>query len=129
MFAGEVYSNTEVSFSKMRVVLPPPVASGTAGYGIIKNHGKSAIKIVGFKSNAGDVTLHRTESSGGMVSMKHLDSFTLQSGESLELKPLSYHLMFMRIDHDVVKKNGSIRLHIEFEGSDSLSIIVPVIHD
>ncbi len=112
---------------QLRVILPPPVARSTSAYGIIKNTGDTADTLIGISTNAGMIMLHKTEIKDGMAQMNHVDDFELKAGESLVLKPMSYHLMFMNINHDVIKKEGEVSLVLEFEKAGKIELHVPVL--
>lgn len=74
----------------------PPGMTMTAGFGTLRNPGQRAIEITSFSSDEfGDVSLHRTEMTGGMSRMRAVHSLRLEPGESLELAPGGYHLMLM----------------------------------
>ncbi len=112
---------------QLRVILPPPVARSTSAYGIIKNTSDTADTLINISTDAGMIMLHKTEIKDGMAEMNHVDDFELKAGESLVLKPMSYHLMFMNINHDVIKKEGEVSLTLEFEKAGKLVFKVPVI--
>lgn len=68
----------------------------TAGFGTLRNVTAEPIELVGFACDVfEDVSLHRTEKVDGMNTMREIDSYTLQPGESLTMEPGGYHLMLM----------------------------------
>jgi periplasmic copper chaperone A len=71
-----------------------------AGYGHVKNTGKSTLTLVAVTSpDFSDVQLHRSVIRDGMDSMLHVDSISISAGESLELAPGGYHLMLFDRRH------------------------------
>ena len=120
-------NKAEITTEQLRVILPPNVASSTSIYGIIKNTGNAPDTLINVSSNAGMVMLHKTDIKQGMAQMNHVDQFVLDAGESLILKPMSYHLMMMNIDHKMIKKEAKIILSLEFEKAGKLKFKVPVV--
>ena len=115
-----------ILFEQFRVILPPSVASGTAAYGVIKNTGSGADTLINVTSNAGQAMLHQTEIKSGMAKMTHVSNFVLEANSELVLKPMSYHLMLMNIDHEVIKENGKVLVSFEFKKSGIIKLEVPV---
>ena len=115
-----------IRFENLRVILPPPVATSTAVYGEIKNTGKTDDVLEKITSNAGMIMLHQTRIQKGSAQMLHTGEFTLKAHHSLMLKPLSYHLMFMDVNHDVVKEGGSVQLTFIFKQAGKITVSAPV---
>ncbi|MEX3611464.1 copper chaperone PCu(A)C [Rothia sp. LK2588] len=73
----------------------------TAVFGTVKNTGDTPVTIVEATSSAtgaGDTQLHTTQmDSSGASSMKQTDKFTIEPGQSLELKPGADHIMLMKL--------------------------------
>jgi protein SCO1/2 len=119
----------EITTEQLRVILPPSVASNTSAYGIIKNTGNAPDTLINVSSNAGMVMLHKTDIEKGMAQMNHVDEWVLGVGESLILKPMSYHLMIMNVDHKMIKKDAEVTLVLEFERVGKLEFKVPVVEN
>lgn len=122
-----VDQKASIATEQLRVVLPPPVANSTSAYGIIKNTGDTTDTLIHISTNAGMIMLHKTEVKDGMAQMNHIDKLVLKSGESLILKPMSYHLMFMDINHDIIKKGGEVSLTLVFEKAGKIELKIPVL--
>ena len=122
-----VDQKASIATEQLRVVLPPPVANSTSAYGIIKNTGDTTDTLIHISTNAGMIMLHKTEIKDGMAQMNHVDKLVLKSGESLILKSMSYHLMFMDINHDIIKKGGKVSLTLAFEKAGKIELKVPVL--
>jgi hypothetical protein len=73
----------------------PPGAAIGVGYMVIHNHADAAVRLTGATSEvATQVSIHETVTGNGMMRMKPLpDGLSIDSGRSVEFKPLSYHLM------------------------------------
>ena len=81
----------------------------TSGFGVITNPTTKAITIVGARSPkfAGAIQLHDVLMQDGAMQMKEMDGgFVIPAGGSLELKPGSEHLMFMKLKQPI--KAGEI---------------------
>lgn len=75
----------------------PPNAPVLAGYVTIENRSPRGQSLVGAASPAfGDVTIHRTEHTDGVVRMTHLPSIDITAHGKLVLQPDGYHLMLMQ---------------------------------
>jgi len=116
-----------IQFENLRVILPPPVSGGTAAYGIIKNTGSGTDTLKSIKTNAGMATLHKTEIINGAAQMNPVDNFQLSANQPLVLKPMSYHLMLMGINHDIIKEGGNVILTFEFEKAGLIKVTAPVV--
>jgi len=101
----------------------------TAIYGKIKNVGTRSDTLIGVSSNAGMVMLHQTTISNHSAKMDHVGEYTIEPGKELDLKPMSYHLMVMNMNHDIVKKGGKVTLTLEFKKSGKLNLTVPIVSD
>lgn len=123
---GSAIAAPKIEIEELRAILPPSVASTTAIYGVIKNTGDELDTLLKISSNAGMVMLHQTEVNSGQAQMNHIDTYVIKSGDALTLKPMSYHLMLMGINHDVVKENGQISLTLEFKKQGELVFTIPV---
>ena len=124
-----VEKKPEITTEQLRVILPPSVANSTSAYGIIKNTGNAPDILISVSSNAGMVMLHKTDIKKGMAQMNHVDELVLGAGESLILKPMSYHLMIMNVDHKIIKKDAEVTLIFEFEKAGKLEFKVPVVEN
>ncbi len=113
----------------LRVILPPSVARSTSAYGIIKNIGDMPDTLISISTDAGMIMLHKTEIENGMAQMNHVDDFVLEAGAKLVLKPMSYHLMFMNVNHDIIKKDGEVTITLEFTKAGKLTFKAPVLEE
>ncbi|MCF6190219.1 MAG: copper chaperone PCu(A)C [Cocleimonas sp.] len=118
-----------ITTEQLRVILPPSVARSTSAYGIIKNTGDAPDTLINISTDAGMIMLHKTDIKDGMAEMNHVDEFVLEAGAELVLKPMSYHLMFMNINHDIIKKEGEVTITLEFKDAGELTFKVPVLEE
>jgi copper(I)-binding protein len=75
----------------------PPAAKTAGGYLKITNHGKYADKLTGASAKgAKAVEVHQMTMDNNVMKMRALkDGLEIKPGETVELKPGSYHLMMM----------------------------------
>lgn len=119
----------EIKAENLRVILAPSVARSTAAYGEIKNTGDVADTLIGISSNVGMAMLHQTKITSGSAQMNHIEEYTIKPRESLVLKPMSYHIMFTNIDHDVVKQDGKATITLTFKNAGDIKFTVPIASD
>ena len=87
----------------------------TAGYALIVNSGTQPDRLIDVSSpEAGRIELHRSSSSGGMMSMSPVEDMTIPPNSRIELKPGDYHLMILQI-RKPLKKSESFPLQFRFE--------------
>lgn len=101
----------------------PPGAPMGVGYLVIRNHGDSDITLVGASTpRADDVSIHETRMKDGVMRMQPLESgLNIAAGETVELKPHSYHLMLEELA-EPLKEGERVPLTLEFEGAESIEV-------
>ena len=77
----------------------PPGAKVAGGYATIENNGDTPDRLVSATAEiSGRVEIHEMAMSDGVMTMRPLpDGAEIPAGASLELKPGSYHIMFMEL--------------------------------
>lgn len=117
---------TEPVFENAWIRPAPPGMKMTAGFGTIHNVTEHAIDIESFSSpTLGDVSLHRTESVGGVSRMKEMGIFSLAPGSSLVMEPGGYHLMIMMPRMQVVQ-GRPVTLEVHTSDGQTFTYEVPV---
>ncbi|KKM01357.1 hypothetical protein LCGC14_1795270, partial [marine sediment metagenome] len=72
------------------------------------------------------VSIHETRMKEDVMSMQWLESgLTIPAGETVELKPSSYHLMLEKLA-EPLKAGESIPLTLEFEGAERMQVELKV---
>lgn len=81
----------------------PKGAKVAGGYMKITNAGKQSDRLVGGSfALAGRFEVHEMSVSDGVMRMRHLaQGLEIKAGETVELKPGAYHLMFMQLREGV----------------------------
>lgn len=75
----------------------PPSAPVAAGFMTLRNHQAQDDRLLAVRSDAAErVEIHEVRHEDGMARMRELtDGLMLPAGETVELKPGGYHLMFI----------------------------------
>jgi copper(I)-binding protein len=101
----------------------PKGATVAGGYLKITNTGNEVDRLVGGSSPvAGRLEIHQMSMNNGVMQMRPvLGGLELKPGESLELKPGSYHIMLMDLKHPVVQKQP-IKASLVFEKAGAVEV-------
>jgi copper(I)-binding protein len=105
----------------------PGGAKIAGGYLKITNHGSSADRFVGAKSDASDhVEIHEMSMSDSVMKMRPLpNGLEIKPGDTVELKPAGNHLMFVDLKRPL-KQGDSLHATLQFENAGSLDVIFAV---
>lgn len=108
-----------------RAMLPGQKAGG--GYVTITNIGKDDDRLVSFTTPvAARAEIHEMAVIDDVMKMRPLsDGLTVPAGESVELKPGGYHLMFMAVDKPF-KEGDMVPVVLTFEKAGDVELIMPV---
>lgn len=75
------------------------------------------------------VEVHEMAMENNVMKMREISGLDLPAGQTVELKPGGYHIMFINL-HEQVKEGVQVPLTLSFEGADgkrsSLELLVPV---
>ncbi len=99
----------------------------TAGFGIIANHGDTALTLVSASSTAAEmIELHETVSSGGQMAMQEVEGgFSIPAGGELVLEPGGDHLMFMGLPAPL-RAGEEAAITLRFSDGTTLEVVAPV---
>lgn len=70
-----------------------PAPEVSALYFTVENRAADADTLVAVSAAAGAATLHTMETSGGLSSMRPVERLPIPAGESVRMRPGSYHVM------------------------------------
>ncbi len=111
---------------------PLPAAKVAGGFFAIVNHGKTDDRLVKATATISDnVQIHEMTMDNGVMKMNELkDGLVIPAGGTVELKPGSFHIMFMDIKERPVEgtafegtltfeKAGSVDVDYEVEAPDA----------
>lgn len=114
-----------IVISSARVLPPFPGRDTAAGYFSVTNHSKTDDKLVSVTSPiSGAVEIHNHIEEDGVMKMRQVDGIALRAGETVELKPGSYHLMMFKAN--LAEDQSDVSLTLNYQNSPSVTMIVPI---
>ena len=101
----------------------PQGAAAAAGYMEIENTGQEADRLIGGSMLlAGRVQIHEMSLQDGVMKMQELaGGLNIKPGESVALKPGSFHIMFLDLK-EPIKPGAPIKGTLTFEKSGTIEI-------
>jgi len=111
----------EVDHPWMRAM--PKGADSTAGYFRISNSGPAADRLTGGSTTAASrIEFHEMTMTGGVMKMRPLPAgLEIKPGETIELKPSSFHAMFFGLKQPV-KQGDHVKGTLMFEKAGALEV-------
>lgn len=99
----------------------------SAAYMMLTNFTGKDVALIGASSDAAAAVEIHLSSMGadGMMKMEQQESVAVPAGKALELKPGSYHVMFIGLTKDLAV-GDEVTLTLHFDGYDDLTLTVPV---
>ncbi|WP_051279908.1 copper chaperone PCu(A)C [Hellea balneolensis] len=114
-----------IVISSARVLPPFPGRDTAAGYMSITNNSDVDDKLLSVTSPiSGAVEIHNHIEENGVMKMRQVQGIELKAGETVELKPGSYHLMMFKANLPDGQEDVSLTLN--YENAASVTMIVPV---
>lgn len=108
-----------------RAMLPGQKAGG--GYITIVNNGGEDDRLIAVSTpGAGHSEIHEMAVIDDVMKMRELaEGLPLPAGETVELKPGGYHLMFMRVE-EPFKEGDMLPVVLTFEKAGDVELVLPV---
>lgn len=105
----------------------PGSAKVAGGYLSITNAGTTPDKLVGGATEiAGRVEVHEMEVKDGVMQMRPLDAgLEVKGGQTVELKPGGYHLMFLDLKRQL-KEGETVKATLQFEKAGKVDVTFQV---
>lgn len=105
----------------------PGSAKVAGGYLNITNSGSAADKLVGGATDiAGRVEVHEMSMNGGVMQMRPLnEGLELKAGQTVELKPGGYHVMFLDLKRQL-KEGETVKATLQFEKAGKVDVTFKV---
>jgi len=114
-----------IVISSARVLPPFPGRDTAAGYMSITNHSKTDDMLVSVTSPiSGAVEIHNHIEENGVMKMRQIDGIEIKAGQTVELKPGSFHLMMFKAN--LPENQADVSLTLNYENAPSVTMIVPV---
>jgi periplasmic copper chaperone A len=101
----------------------PNGAKAAVGYVVIKNTGSAPDRLVGASlTGAGEGQVHSMTMNGGVMTMRPVArGLEIKPGETVELKPQSFHLMFLDLKQPLAK-GQPVKGTLNFEKAGSVDV-------
>lgn len=120
------YAEVKVENAWVRATVPNQQATGA----FLNLTSDKDAKLVGASSSVlPNVEIHEMAMENDVMKMRQVTGIDLPAGQTVELKPGGYHIMFMNLA-DQVKEGDTIPLTLDIENSDgskeSLEVQAPV---
>jgi copper(I)-binding protein len=101
-FPVQAHAANTLTISDARIFAPIKGTNATAGYGVLKNDGPKAVSVVigtvdGFKATE----LHETTEKDGKMKMSKVETVTINSKQSFEMKPGGHHIMLFDATREI----------------------------
>lgn len=104
----------------------PPGQTNTAAFMVLNNLTNQTLTLVGASTSvANKAEFHGHFEDQGMMKMRHVPELVIEAGQSLELKPGSFHLMLMGLK-GLLKDGQKVGLKIQQKNGQELDVILPV---
>ena len=99
----------------------------SAAYMMLTNYTDADVALVGASSDvAAAVEIHLSSmGADGVMQMQKQESVGIPAGKALELKPGSYHVMFIGLTKDLAV-GDEVTLTLHFDGYDDVTVTIPV---
>lgn len=104
----------------------PPGAKVAGGFMLLTNKGKTADRLVAMSSDISEKgEVHETTMADGVMKMREVEKgLEIPAGGSVELKPGSYHIMFMGLKKPVVA-GETVKAKLKFEKAGEIVVDLP----
>lgn len=124
--SSAAYAEVKVENAWVRATVPNQQATGA----FLNLTSDKDAKLVGASSSVlPNVEIHEMAMENDVMKMRQVTGIDLPAGQTVELKPGGYHIMFMNLA-DQVKEGDTIPLTLDIENSDgskeSLEVQAPV---
>lgn len=121
--AARDYTAGTVKISNPWTRVPPPSAKVAGGFMTLTNTGTATDRLVkGSSPAAGRIEIHEMTLDGGMMKMRELDKgLEIKPGQTVELKPGSFHIMFMDLK-EAPKEGSTVKGTLVFERAGPIEI-------
>ena len=104
-----------------------PGVQVSAAYARIENGTNHAVRLTGAETDvAGRIELHNVTMDGGVMRMRPVaGGIEIPAGQTVELKPGSYHIMLLQLRRPL-RAGETIPVTLRFEGAPAIRADVPV---
>lgn len=117
----------EVTAGALQIIHPmayetaPSVKVG-GGFMVIANEGEEDDALIGVKADFPKVMIHETIQQDGVARMQHVERIEIPAGETVELAPGGYHVMFMGVS-EPLKAGETFPATLVFEKAGEVQVM------
>ena len=121
-----IEARAEISIENGYVRGLPPGQTVTAAFMRLINDGDQAVVINGASSNSAErAEFHAHHHSGGMMSMKKVDSIVVPANGVFDLKPGAHHLMLINLT-GFLREGDFVDLILQIQSGETIALTLPV---
>ena len=123
----DTYKVGDISVEAPWTRATPAGAKVAGGYLKVTNNGAAADKLIGGSTEiAGRIEIHEMAMNNGVMQMRPLNAgLELKPGQSVELKPGGFHVMFMDLKRQL-KQDETIKVTLKFEKAGTVEVTFKV---
>lgn len=123
--AGDTVDNKlgGIEISEIRFNAPLPGQTTGVGFMTIENNGTADRLISASTPVSERVELHTHTEENGVMRMRRVEGIDLPAGETVELKPGSFHIMIFNTQ---MAAGDETTLTLDFETAEDVTLVVPV---
>ena len=104
----------------------PPHTKNSAAFMVIKNNSDTPLKLISASSDIADrVELHTHTMNDGVMQMRQVDSISIDASGSTELRPGSFHVMFLGLKAPLAEGN-KVNLTLYFDNGEEIVVDAPI---
>jgi hypothetical protein len=120
---GAMQAASPIKIEQVWTRATPGGAKVAGGFMRITNTGKDADRLIGGSAEISNVfEVHEMKHEGGMMKMRALDSgLEIKPGETVELKPGSYHVMFIDLKSPI-KEGDVVKGELKFQKAGIIKV-------
>ncbi len=97
-------------------------AKVAGGFMTIANDGAEADALIAIRADFDRVELHQSVETDGVAKMQHVERIEIPAGETVELAPGGYHVMFMGLNGDPLEVDEKIPATLVFERAGEVPV-------
>lgn len=122
-FAGaHEYTTGSIMVIHPKAFETAPTAKVAGGFLTISNEGTEADALIAIRADFERVELHESIETDGVAKMQHVERVEIPAGETVELAPGGYHVMFMGLNGDPFELGEEIPATLVFEKAGELPV-------
>jgi len=126
--SNNVHATSKITVTESYIKPNIPGSNITAAYMTINNAGSKAVRLEKISSTISDqIEIHQHSMINGMMSMRQVDSISIDAQSNVTLKPSGLHLMIFSLKQQITEKDV-IPLTLYFSNETKINIQLPVYH-